>query len=389
MAYISREDAAGLIPVQEVKAIFKAAEEASIVMSALTRLPDMASGTAQLKVMDALPVVYWQGSDVARKKITTAKWKDKLLVAQELAVIIPIPEAVLRDAKDSGYDIWGELRPKLVEAVAGAVDGAILLGVNKPSVWPKSLLDLAIDAGHTFAPTQGQSFYSQASNAMGLVEDDGYDVTAIIGGTSIKKYFRDMTDTTGQIIVGSEIAALPRYSVKNGAWDRTKANFMVGDFKEAVYSIRQDMEYKLLTEGVIQDPSDGSILYNLGQDDMVALRCTFRIAYQVPNPVNATNSNGETRLPFAVVLPTANKLVVALDPSAATTFTTSQKVKMSCSVATAKIYYTDDGNTPTSSSTLYEGEITVSATKTIKAIAIAEGYTNSDVVSVTYTKASS
>ena len=387
-AMITHDDAAALIPEEEFKEVFKSVAQQSQVFKLATRLPNMSSNRERIKVEDVLPIVYWQGSDTARKKITTAKWKNKMLVAQELAVIIPIAEAVLNDARDNGYDIWGEIRPKLVEAVANAVDGAILLGTNKPAVWPDSLLTLAINAGHTFAPSVGQSFYAQASNAMGLVEEDGFDVTAIIGGPSIKKYFRDMTDTTGQIIVGSEIASLPRFVVKNGAWAKSKANFMVGDFKEAVYSIRQDMEYKILTEGVIQDPSDGTILYNLGQDDMVALRCTFRIAYQVPNPVNATNSDEASRLPFAVVLPTANKLVVKLDPATATTFAESQKVTMSCSVATAKIYYTNNGDTPTSASTLYEGPITLTGTKTIKAIAIAEGYTNSDVVSVTYTKAS-
>ena len=311
------------------------------------------------------------------------KWKNKFLTAEELAVIIPIPEAVLDDAD---YDIWGEIKPKLEEAIAQKIDEAVFLGVDKPAGFPDGLLEQAISAGHTFAPAVNQSFYSQASDAMGLVEEDGYEVTGIVGGTQIKKYFRDMTDTTGQIIVGSEIAALPRHVIRNGAWDVSKARFLVGDFKEAVIAVRQDINYKLLTEGVIQDPSSGEILYNLGQDDMVALRVTFRLAWQVPNPVNAINSDELTRLPFAVVVPTAHKLVVTANPNSATTFSTSLEVSLSCDVKSAKIYYTDNGNTPTSASTLYTGPFTLTATKTIKAIAYADGYTDADVKTVVYTK---
>ena len=49
------------------------------------------------------------------------------------------------------------------------------------------------------------------------------------------------------------------------------------------------------------------------------------------------------------------------------------------------IYYTTDGTTPTTSSTLYSSAITVNATQTIKAIAVKSGCSDSDVASATYT----
>lgn len=42
---------------------------------------------------------------------------------------------------------------------------------------------------------------------------------------------------------------------------------VVGDFSKAVYAIRNDVDVKILTEAVIQDPTTGAIVYNLAQQD--------------------------------------------------------------------------------------------------------------------------
>lgn len=72
-------------------------------------------------------------------------------------------------------------------------------------------------------------------------------------------------------------------------------------------------------------------------------------------------------------------------PEDGTTFTDTQSVTISCATEGATIYYTTDGSTPTSASTQYTGAITLTATTTIKAIAVKSGWNDSEVATATYT----
>jgi N-acetylneuraminic acid mutarotase len=74
----------------------------------------------------------------------------------------------------------------------------------------------------------------------------------------------------------------------------------------------------------------------------------------------------------------------AFNPSAGT-YSSTQTVTISDTTAGATIYYTTNGSTPTVSSTVYSGAITVPASETIEAIAVASGFANSSVASATYT----
>lgn len=299
---ITKTNVEALFEPQIIQEIIEGVTKQSAVLRMFRRLPNMTTNKTKMRVLDALPLAYWVDAKTnnGRKKLTNMAWDNKYITAEEIAVIVPIKEDVLDDVN---YDIWGEVRPRLVEAFGKKIDDAILLGVDKPSGFREDLLTSIINAGAeiTIDTANNETLYSAINRAMVKVEESGYNPSGVIGGVDIKGEFRMMLDTTGQPIKGTEIDSLPKQFVDNGTWDKTKSKMVIGDFSQAVYAIRQDITYKVLDQAIIQDPSDGSILYNLAQEDMVALRVVMRLGWECPNPINALSPDESVRFPFASI----------------------------------------------------------------------------------------
>ena len=296
---ITKDEAGALIEEQVVKEIFTDAQKESKALSLFRRLPNMSSDKTKLRVSDALPIAYFvdENTNNGRKNLTKSAWKNVFITAEELAVIVPIKENLLDDVD---VDLWAEIRPQLVSAIAKKIDEAIFRGEGAPVSWGAGIIPQIISKGKTV--TETGNLYSDINDTMVEVEESGYNVTALLGGVGLKGKFRMMTDTTGQPLNTTEIGSLKREYLDNGAWDKSVATLIAGDFSQAVYSIRKDVTYKVLDQAVIQDPSTGEILYNLAQEDMVALRVTFRMGYAIPNPVTALDGT-ETRYPFSALIP--------------------------------------------------------------------------------------
>ena len=298
---IDKTNVEALIDTQVANEIFEGVVRESKALSMFRRLPNMTSDKTKLRVLDSLPIAYFvdESTNNGRKNLTKMAWDKKYINAAELAVIVPIKENVLND---TSIDIWSEVKPRIVEAFGKKIDNAIFNGTDKPADWRAGLIPSIVTAGAEVS--EGDNLYSDINDVMTKVEESGYNVTGLLGGVGLKGKFRMLTDTTGQPIKGTEIDSLPKAFLDNGAWDKTKSILIAGDFSQAVYAIRQDVTYKVLTEAVIQDPSTGDILYNLAQDDMVALRVVMRLGWEIPNPVNALNETA-TRFPFANLKPKA------------------------------------------------------------------------------------
>ena len=320
----ARTDLSGLIPEPVTREIIQGVTEGSAVLQMGRRLPNMTSKTQTMNVLDMLPTAYFVNGDTGTKQTTKMKWDKKKIIAEEIAVIVPIPEAVLDDAD---YDIWGEVRPRLVEAFGKVIDGAILFGTNKPTSWRDSILETCTKAGSVVAATP--YIYDDLLAEGGViakVEESGYLVNGIMSAIQMRAKLRGLKDQGGSPIFKTDMQGAtpyaldgsPMYFPRNGAFDASKALMFAGDWSELVYSIRQDITFKIFDQGVVQDPSDNSIVYNLMQNDMVALRAVMRLGWEIPNPKTAYNDTLSKYCPFAVYAPAGTVNTVTVTPSSAT-----------------------------------------------------------------------
>jgi len=312
-----------LVPEPLATAIIQEAPKQSAALSLMNKTV-LSSKTQRMPVLDVLPVAYWVGGDTGMKQTSMQQWKNVVMVVEELACIVPIPEAYLDDAD---VPLWSEVQPRITEAVGALIDLAVLWGINKPSTWGESVFTGAGKSGHFIVQGTNVDMGQDVSKLGAMMAQTGYTVNgfAAMPGTSwnlvgIRSaqgapiYQPDMTDSPGGTLYGYDLS-----EVNNGSWQMgaTGAVLLCGDFTKALIGIRRDITFKMFTEGVISDDT-GKVILNLMQQDSVAMRMTMRLAYATVNPVTImapgavmTGTNPQ-RWPFAALLP-----VGATPPAAA------------------------------------------------------------------------
>lgn len=308
----------GVHPLMPEEVATRVAQGTAEKSAALSMFPTQKMSRSQFRmpVLDALPSAYWV-TEGGLKQSTTVTWRNVFLYAEEIAVLVPVSIPTFEDAD---WDLWDEIKPRLEEAIAKTLDEAVFFGLNAPSTWPTAVSTAAIAAGNTVTAGAGVDIAADLNTAMGTVEVDGFDPNGIAMRSSLVSTFRGLREATTNALIfnapinqGVEVASFKgniwglRTSVwKTGAFeahDTAAANasqLIVGDWSQGRIGIRQDIRYEMFKEGIISDDT-GTIIYNLMQQDMMALRVTCRYGYAVPNPTNRLQPTTASRYPFAVI----------------------------------------------------------------------------------------
>lgn len=313
MAYDNITDAGSVgrgIPEAVAGEILKNLPQQSAALQFFRRVP-MSTRTQVMNVLSAMPVAFFVSGDTGLKQTTELEWQDRKMYVEEIAAILPVPINVI---DDTSFDIWGEARPLIEEAFGRALDAAVFFGVNKPSSWPAAIVPAAIAAGNDVDLVAGDmpgqtdwapKYVDKISDTFSEVEDDGYAVTNVVIPRTMRGVFRKMRNDNGDKLAdiqNSTYEGITFQTTMDGLWPTGSgaATLIAGDFTKGIIGMRKDITYEIFREGVITD-NTGAIVFNLMQQDMVAMRVTMRVAFQTVNPVAYANLDAASRYPFGVL----------------------------------------------------------------------------------------
>jgi len=300
---LGRADAtAALVPDQVINEIIQEAPKSSVILDR-AKTVRMSSQKAKQPVLATLPEAYWVDGDTGLKQTTKNTWTGLTITAEELAVIVPIPDAVVDDAN---VPLWDQIKPLLAEAIGLKVDRAALFGEDSPTSWPTGMIPGAIAAGNTI--TESDDLGVDVAAMGQQLAEQGFGITGFASKPGLQWQLVGLRSATGTPIYTPSLSAgtpaglygYPLNEVMNGAWDADEAVMLGADWSKFVVGIRQDITYDLFSEGVISD-ADGKVILNLMQQDTKALRVVFRVGFQVAKPI--TRVGGSAGYPAGVIVP--------------------------------------------------------------------------------------
>lgn len=266
-----KDNLSGSVPVEVASDLIKNIVTTSTAFKVCKHVP-MTSDTKTLPVLSDTGTAYWTGEG---EKIGTSimAFDYPRLKACKLAVIVPATKEKLRD---STLNVLQDIKEGIADAFVRAIDSAVFFGVNTP--FEVNLCDVA--ETQKVAGTGKDKIDIDISSAMGLVEDNDLSVSAIITHNGMKKTFRDLRDKNGNAIIvpgnitSSQIYNTPIYIPTSKAWNKEKAEVILGDFTRAVIGTRDNIEYEVLKEATV-----GNV--NLAEQDLIAVKCTMRFGFNV------------------------------------------------------------------------------------------------------------
>jgi len=306
-------DFTNVLPVQYSTQIIQEATHQSAALQLGTRVP-MGTRMAKMPIPGTFPKAAWATAAYgSRKPYTTVSLDQMEIVAEEIAAVIAIPDAMV---DDSDINLWAYCRPRLAEAFAVAIDQAIFFGIGAPATFPAGGL-----AGSAQVATDGRDVVDTINNAMSLVEVQGLNVTGQAADIGVRGLLRGVRDDNGALLLGttqaetgpiSTIYGVPAQFVPldvNGDW-----NYVTGAFQNLLIGVRQDIRYEMSRDAVLVDDA-GTVIINAFQDNVTILKAWGRFGCAIVRPVTVRVPDGA--IPFAVA--TLDHAIPALPGGGTTT----------------------------------------------------------------------
>lgn len=269
-----KDNLSGAVPTEIAKEVIKNVIDQASILKVCKHEP-MTSDKKTLPRLTDSGSASWvkEGENI---DTTLPKFEYPQLDACKLAIIVPVTKEKINDTI---INVMSEVKQAMADAFSTAIDEACIFGINSPFD-----TNLITSIG-TQKITATSKLDDDISNAMGLVEDNKYNCSNILMGTSQKKVLRALANDNkykGAITLSSAYDTPIEY-VRN--WDNTKSLAITGDFTKAVVGTRENMEYEILKEATIESGTgENKETINLAQRDMIAIKATIRLGFLVVDP---------------------------------------------------------------------------------------------------------
>lgn len=296
---IDRVGAAGELPKQLITDIGSDLDVASTVLTLGRKIPTT-TRDSRIPVITEAPDAYFVTGDYGKKQTSAATFTNQEIITEEIAVLVVVPDNVIADSE---FSIWDALRPLVARAFARRLDKAVLFGDGRPASWPAGVIAQATTAGNMITMTDdpivdllaaaGQ-VSSGGNNPTGAASSPGWQYRA---ASSRSDAFTGSPVGAGQPF-GLAVAGLP-VSIDPVYWDAGVADLLVGDWRQLVVGMREDLRFQFSDSGVIVDDA-GAVQFSAWQSDSVIMRAVMRVGWTLIEPIG----RGDTpEVPFSVVVP--------------------------------------------------------------------------------------
>lgn len=299
MADISRAEVATLIQESYSNDLLTSAAQGSTALMAFPTV-SMGTKTTHMPVLATLPEASWVSESATDpggvKPTAEVTWADRTLIAEEIAVIVPVHENVLDDATE---DVLAQIAIQAGQAIGKKLDQAVFFGWQKPASWTSSaLLPAAMASDQAFGVVDGvanpDDLVGAANQAAESIALAGLVPDLMVASLALKFRVANLRDANGNPIFRDEsFAGFKTLFNQNAAWIPAEAHMMVIDSSRVRIGVRSDIQVKFLDQATVSG-------INLAERDMVALRFKARYAYVLG--VGAT-SMGPNQVPVAAVVP--------------------------------------------------------------------------------------
>lgn len=279
-------------------------------------------------------------------------------------------------------------RPEFINGVFNKKSGIILTGADLAQSMLREY-DLSVDfAGKNYVGANYKGYAMQfhwvvansmiwkyAEKYLGLPEgalDNVYAIAVSKEATAMGR----IIDLGVKLIDANEVRGVKAQPLNAWGHEAFRKSFIIAkptftnDYLTSTLSLTADKRREPVAPK-IANSSNKIVVPVFGEDGVTVVG--YREVAQVPKP-NGGNIQSGLKQVAAVTASVASGAVAS-----------GTKVTLSTTTTDADIYYTTDGSNPSSSSTKYTAQITVSAATTIKAIAIKKGMIPSDVATFSYT----